>query len=327
MFHFERDPLNPVFRYLPSHCTDVLISVNPKAGSGAKGGLVDGLVEALRENWLNVEVLTDIQEVESIVRQKSQQGRLRAVVAAGGDGTFRLIAQHTTPEMPLAILPLGTENLLSKYLEVPTEPAEIAALIVAGCTIQLDAGEANGRLFTLMAGCGFDADVVRRLHSERTGNINHFSYVKPIFDSIRNYDYPLVRVNYADRSVQPGLKRASVEGRWVFIVNLPRYAGGLNLAPGASGSDGLLDICTFKEGSLWSSLLYLGEVMFGQHQSLEDFTRVEAAEMRVEAESPVPYQLDGDPGGELPMTVRSLPGRLRVIVRREWAEKNGYVEK
>ncbi|MCE9529145.1 MAG: hypothetical protein K8R36_24120 [Planctomycetales bacterium] len=314
--------MSPIFRYLPSHCTDVVISVNPKAGSGANGGMVDALAEALRTNWLNVEVLTDIQEVEAAAKAKAEQGRLRAVVAAGGDGTFRLISQHTTPEMPLAILPLGTENLLSKYLEVPTEPADIAAVIVGGCYVHLDAGEANGRPFTLMASCGFDADVVRRVHGERRGNINHLSYAKPILDSIRNYDYPLVRVNYLE-----GGEQRSVEGRWVFIVNLPRYAGGLNLAPGASGSDGLLDVCTFKEGSLWNSLMYLGEVIFGQHELLEDFTRVQTADMRVESDSPVPYQLDGDPGGELPMTVRTLPGRLRVIVSREWAEKNGYVEK
>jgi diacylglycerol kinase family enzyme len=187
--------------------------------------------------------------------------------------------------------------------------------------VQLDAGEANGKLFTLMAGCGFDADVVRRLHSERKGNIHHLSYAKPIFDSIRNYDYPLLRVKYEAAGEQH-----CALGKWVFVINLPRYAGGLNIAPGASGSDGLLDICTFKEGSLWSGLLYLGEVMFGQHQLLEDFTQVQAAELRVEAESPVPYQLDGDPGGELPLVVRSLPGRLRVIVSREWAEGNGYEE-
>jgi diacylglycerol kinase (ATP) len=309
--------LSPVFRQLSSHCTDVIISVNPSAGSGTKGGMVDALAEALRENWLNVEVLTSISAVAEAAAKKASQGRLRAVIAAGGDGTFRLVAGHTTAEMPLAILPLGTENLLSKYLEVPAEPADIASVIVAGCTVQLDAGEANGKLFTLMAGCGFDADVVRRLHSERTGNINHLSYAKPILDSIRNYDYPLLRVNY---------EGAGVEGKWVFVVNLPRYAGGLNLAPGASGSDGLLDICTFKEGSLWSGLMYLGEVMFGQHQLLEDFTQVQAAEVLVESDSPVPYQLDGDPGGELPLLVRSLPGRLRVLVSREWAEGNGYVE-
>lgn len=317
--------MSPFFRYLPSQCTDVLISVNPSAGSGSLGGMVDALAEALRGNWLNVEVLSSIQAVEEAAREKSRQGRLRAVVAAGGDGTFRLVAEHTTAEMPLAILPLGTENLLSKHLDVPAEPAEIAAVIVAGCYVQLDAGEANGKLFTLMAGCGFDADVVRRLHSERKGNIHHLSYAKPIFDSIRNYDYPLLRVNY-EAGREPGTKPAWVEGKWVFVVNLPRYAGGLNIAPGASGSDGLLDVCTFKEGSLWSGLLYLGEVMFGQHQLLEDFTQVQAAELRVEAESPVPYQLDGDPGGELPLVVRSLPGRLRVIVSREWAEKNGYEE-
>lgn len=322
----SKSVLSPFFRHLPSQCTDVLISVNPSAGRGLRGGLVDALAEALRDNWLNVEVLTSIQDVEEAAQEKSRQGRLRGVIAAGGDGTFRLVAGHTTAEMPLAILPLGTENLLSKYLEVPAEPADIAAVIVAGCYIQLDAGEANGKLFTLMAGCGFDADVVRRLHSERKGNIHHLSYAKPILDSIRNYDYPLLRVNYGTGGDPPGVKRPGAEGKWVFVVNLPRYAGGLNIAPGASGSDGLLDICTFKEGSLWSGLLYLGEVMFGQHQLLEDFTQVQASEVLVESESPVPFQLDGDPGGELPLAVRSLPGRLRVIVSREWAERHGYVE-
>ena len=72
--------------------------------------------------------------------------------------------------------------------------------------------------------------------------------------------------------------------------------------------------------------MYLGEVMFGQHQLLEDFTQVQAAELRVESDPPVSYQLDGDPGGELPLVARSLPGRLRVIVSRDWAEANGYVE-
>ena len=322
----SRPVLSPFFRYLPSHCTDVLISVNPSAGSGSRGGMVDALAESLRDNWLNVEVLSDLQVVEGMAREKSRKGRLRAVIAAGGDGTFRLVAEHTTQEMPLAILPLGTENLLAKHLEVPAEVADIAAVIVAGCTIQLDAGEANGRLFTLMAGCGFDADVVRRLHSERKGNIHHLSYAKPILDSIRNYDYPLLRVNYADGGDRPGSERRSGEGRWVFVVNLPRYAGGLNIAPGASGSDGLLDVCTFKEGSLWRGLMYLSEVMLGRHQNLPDFTQVQVAEVRVESESSVPYQLDGDPGGELPLVVRSLPGRLRVIVSREWAEGHGYQE-
>ena len=113
-------------------------------------------------------------------------------------------------------------------------------------------GPGRQPLFTLMAGCGFDADVVRRLHRQRTGNIHHLSYAKPILDSIRKYDYPELRVTYAPADVvRRDELTAEITARWVFVVNLPRYAGGLSFAPQASGTDGLLDVCTFKEGSLW----------------------------------------------------------------------------
>src|SRR6185436_13997164 len=124
-------------------------------------------------------------------------GTLRAVVAAGGDGTIRLVAERTPPGTPLLILPLGTENLLARYLELSPDAPRLAQIISAGRACQFDAATANGRLFSLMAGCGFDADVVRRLHEARKGNIQHLSYAKPILDAIRTYDYPELRVRYA----------------------------------------------------------------------------------------------------------------------------------
>ena len=80
--------------------------------------------------------------------------------------------------VPLAILPLGTENLLAKYLQIPPDPERVADLICAGRTVPLDAGRANGRIFLLMVGCGFDAEVVRRLHAAREGHISHLDYAK-----------------------------------------------------------------------------------------------------------------------------------------------------
>ena len=269
---------------------------------------------------MDVLVLENIQAVAEHARKKTEEKTLRAVIAAGGDGTVRLVAEHTTAEMPLAVLPLGTENLVSKYLELPTEPAGVADLVLSGWNVQLDAGEANGKLFTLMTGCGFDAEVVRRLHNERKGNIHHLSYAKPILDSIRNYDYPLLRVD-----CQAGEERLALSGCWVFVVNLPRYAGGLNFAPAAAGNDGLLDICTFKEGSLWHGLVYLGGVMLGQHEGMDDFVRVQTRRLRVEADGAAPYQLDGDPGGDLPVEFSVMPGRLTMLVDCGWAKDHGFV--
>jgi diacylglycerol kinase family enzyme len=228
---------------------------------------------------------------------------------------------------PLTILPLGTENLLARYLEFSTDTRALALRIVAGHTVQLDAGEANGHLFTLMVGCGFDADVVRRLHRNRRGHIHHLSYIKPILDSIRNYDYPPLQVHYLQTAAGGTPEHDTAEiltARWVFVVNLPRYAGGLNLAPGASGTDGLLDICTFKQGTLWRGLGYLASVIFGKHETMSDYRRVRSRDIRIDAPTPVPYQLDGDPGGELPLTIRVLPQRLTMVVSRAWAERHGF---
>lgn len=305
---------------IDSRASEVLIAVNPNAGSRAQMPVVEELVHQLTALSFHATVFHDVDQLASAAASQAAAGTLRAVVAAGGDGTARLVAEKTVAGTPLTILPLGTENLLAQHLELSTDAQALAMRIAAGLTVPLDAGQANGRLFTLMVGCGFDADVVRRLHHERRGHIHHLSYVKPIVDAIRNYDYPPLRVHYRTATG----KSAVLTARWVFVVNLPRYAGGLNFAPEASGTDGLLDICTFREGSLWSGLLYLGGVVFGQHQGMEDFFQARSTEIKIESKAKVPYQIDGDPGGDLPLSIGVLPQRLTVLVTRPWAERYGF---
>ena len=301
----------------------VLLAVNPHAGSHSRQELVEQFRQALVSEKLAGEVITDINQLALRANELMQGGQLRAVVAAGGDGTFRLVADRTPPGTPLAILPLGTENLLARYLSLGSDPARLAQLIAEGDTVKLDAGRAGGQLFSLMAGCGFDAEVVRRLHQSRSGHIHHLSYAKPILDSIRTYDYPELRVEYAptDEGAADAASTVQITARWVFVVNLPRYAGGLRFAPQASGGDGLLDVCTFREGSLWHGLRYLSGVVLGQHEAMEDFVHVQTRRLRIEASGAASYQLDGDPGGELPVEISVEPGRLTLLVAADWAER------
>ena len=55
----------------------------------------------------------------------------------------------------------------------------------------------------------------------------------------------------------------------------------------------------------------------GQHQRLADCTTRRVRRLRITADAQVPYQLDGDPGGLLPLDVQVLPGRLTLVVPRE----------
>lgn len=287
----------------------VLVATSPKAGPRSGQPSIERLRTALHERGLESSASPDVPALAAEARTLLRQGRLQAVVAAGGDGTVALVANHLPPEAPIAILPLGTENLLARQLGCPRDPVQVAELIQTGAARGWDAGLANDRLFLLMVGCGFDAEVVRRLHRQRTGHIGHLSYLLPIWQAIRSYRYPEVRV-YCDAAADA---EPTFRARWAFVVNQPRYAGGLQFAPNAQGDDGLLDVCTFAQGSLWYGLSYLWGVWRQRHPTWRDCQMRTAVRVRLEADQPVPYQLDGDPGGELPVDIRILPDRVRLL--------------
>ncbi|HRX80202.1 MAG: hypothetical protein H6821_07675 [Planctomycetaceae bacterium] len=303
---------------LPTTGRRVLISRNPKAGARSGLPTVERLAELLAAQGIVVETLTDIDELSSKSERLLRNGELRCVVSAGGDGTVALLANRLPKDTPLAVLPLGTENLLSKHLRMKGDPVEVCQTICDGRAAKFDAGKAGEQVFLIMAGCGFDAEVVRRLHVERTGHIHHLSYIKPIWDSIHNYEYPELHIHceIPASDSQPAHTR-TITARWAFVVNLPRYAGGLRIAPDAVGNDGLLDVCTFKDGSLWNGLRYLSGVILGQHASWDDCVTVRAEKIRIESDEPVPLQLDGDPGGFLPVEIEVLPSHLTLLVPKQ----------
>ncbi len=290
-----------------------MVLVNPKAGARSGRPLVDALVECLADRGFPTEIVSDIAELQRLAQAKAAEGTLRAVVAAGGDGTVSLVANQTPIGTPIAVLPLGTENLLAKYLNLGPDPERLASILQQGHIVRLDAGEANGRLFLLMVGCGFDAEVVRRLHEQRTGHISYLSYFKPILDSVRSYQYPELRIIPLDPESAEAVGEPLL-AKWVFVVNLPRYAVGLRIVPEADGTDGRLDVCTFREGSFLSGLMYLGAVIAGQHQGWSDCVTTQVRRLRIESDAAVPFQMDGDPGGYLPIDIRVLPQRLTLVV-------------
>ncbi len=306
---------------LPSAARRVILSINPTAGARHRKDLIGQLEALLTAQGMQVTVPENLEELKRLLHDPQVQPQIRAVVAGGGDGTVALVANLAPPGTPVAILPLGTENLLAKYLHITADPVKIAQTIGEGVTIQIDAGQAGERLFLLMLGVGFDAEVVRRLHDQRTGHISHLSYAKPIFEAIRNYQYPELRVYCRDAAGESH----NFTARWVFVVNVPRYARGLAISPNAVADDGLLNVCTFKEGSLLSGLVYLSGVMLGQHAHWNDFVTHQASEVRIESDSPAPFQLDGDPGGSLPVEIKILPKRLTLLVSKTWASAHGFM--
>ena len=177
-----------------------------------------------------MEIFTDLDLVAQRANALVDQRRLRTLVAVGGDGTAAELVNRTKEGTTLTLFPTGNENLLARYFNFKAIPELLAETIANGTLIRIDAGKAEGRIFLLMASCGLDAEVVQCVHGRRTGHISSRHYFKPLWDVMRTFKYPELRV-YCDEALDMGVDAPCLTARWFSVFNLPCYGGGLKLRP------------------------------------------------------------------------------------------------
>src|SRR5205085_678762 len=121
----------------------------------------------------------------------------------------------------------------------------------------------------------------------------------------------------------PGIEVEIVEtgerlrGAMAFVFNIPQYALGLPLAPGARPADGLLDVYVFERPGLLALARYLGAIVRGRQTHLPDHHHRTARRVHLRSDRPAPVQTDGDPAGFAPAVVEVLPQALALVVAGE----------
>ncbi len=315
----------------------VLIAANPKSGAGPSGRRVAELQAALTSAGFKCQIEHSLDALRQQALQRDAVGELRAVVSAGGDGTAEALANLLPPHIPLLLFPLGTENLLAKHAGISGDVQQASEILKADRRLTLDVGCANGKYFLVMLSCGFDAEVVRQMHAIRKGHINRWSYARPIVRSLGRYRFPQLAWTMEEtnsssarsggRLLEPqdpysaatGSRRSAAA--WLFVFNVPRYAASLNFCPQADPTDGLLDVCTFARSGIAAGVGYLTRLWLGSHQRMRGFAHARCRRLEIPAPIDhngrpldVPYQIDGDPGGVLPLTIEVLPARITLLV-------------
>lgn len=284
----------------------VAIQRNPRSGSGPRARILLELVSELKKQGLRPHVFSKRDRCDERLKELEAEDRPRCLVAAGGDGTIGDLVNRF-PNDPIAVLPLGTENLLARYLGIPRSGRFVADMIAAAQVRSFDLCTIGQRRFTLMAGFGFDADVVRRVDASRTGHIRHWSYVRPMWQAFRNYDFPEMRF-YLDDDPHP--KVASVG----LIVNMPVYGFHLPIARSADPTDGVLDLRLFPPKSMFQFVKHFAGVILNRHEKHPHVQCLRAKKIRVECDREVAAQVDGDPAGFTPANVEVHPLALKVLV-------------
>jgi YegS/Rv2252/BmrU family lipid kinase len=298
----------------------VLIFVNPIAGRGRGRKVAQSIAQRLEDQGVRAVV---IDKPASFVDPKvfGKSSETQAVVTIGGDGTIRATAEKLLEHFgndaalvpPIAVVPLGTANLMAKHLglkwKMRSIGAEVVTAIQKGKTMTLDAARANGLLFLLMAGVGLDASVVHELDRVRRGPINMASYTLPLLWSLRQYDYPPLRVEVDGRCVADSIPSL------VFIGNVKEYGTGFPILMRAQSNDQLLDVCVLPCASAAQAMRWAILVTTADHMQEEGVVYTKGKHIRVESTRPVPVQIDGEASGHTPLDIELLPKGLRFIVQ------------
>jgi YegS/Rv2252/BmrU family lipid kinase len=289
----------------------LLLIVNPSAGGGRAGAALPDVQDALRRLGLEhrVETTRSLEHARQLALEAAEAGE--AAVAFGGDGLVGAVAgalRHSSGVM--GVLPGGRGNDFARVVGIPLEPIAACSVLSEGVVRALDLGQAGQRTFVGIASCGFDSEANRIANQTRLvrGNLV--------------YAYGAIRALVSWRPARfeltlDGERRHVVTGYSVGAANSKAYGGGMYAAPDAELDDGLLDIVALalmpKRRFLFS---LMPKVFKGTHVSEPEVTVLRATEATISADRPFTMYADGDPIAELPVTVRALPGAVRVIVPR-----------
>jgi YegS/Rv2252/BmrU family lipid kinase len=291
--------------------------VNPSAGGGRAGRALPAVQAALEAAAMphRARRTRSLDHARELATAAVANGEV--AVAFGGDGLVGAVADGVRRSGGvLAVLPGGRGNDFARVLGIPLDAVAACAVLTTGSERTLDLGEANGRAFVAIASCGFDSDCNRIANETRLvrGNL---VYVYAALRGLAGWRPARFELEL------DGAEAITVAGYSVVLANSKAYGGGMYIAPDASLEDGLLDILTIAEMPKLRFLRLLPTVFKGGHVRAREVSVRRAREVRVSADRPFTMYADGDPIADLPVTVRALPGAVRVIVPIEAAPTRG----
>ena len=285
---------------------------NPSAGRGRTGQYLDRIRSKAEEYWENpvFRVTQKESDIEEFARSAAQDFGL--VVGCGGDGTMNLVINGIAgSNAHLGVLPLGNGNDFANALGLPRDPFKALELIYKGKRGPLDLIRCKGDTETWCVntlGAGLDG-WANYYASEFTKVRGQAVYVLGILKAVYYFRGSNMRLFIDEEKIEKELLM-------VTVCNGPEEGGGFKVSPGASNSDGLIDLLTIEKMSVARILWYLPKFLFQPGKKLKGVKRVRCKKVTIESDTPLAVHCDGQGlGTEIEtLSAEIHPGMLQVIV-------------
>ena len=209
------------------------------------------------------------------------------VFACGGDGTvMAVVTALTGTDVAMAVLPAGTGNLLAANLGLATDAATGVQVALEGGRKRIDVGVVGDQCFAVMAGMGFDAQMLGATSETAKKRVGSLAYVVGGLKALRE---PSMRVRVVLDGGAPMPRRPKA----VIVGNVGRLQGGLRLIEEAKPDDGKLDVVILSPNTI-GHWLQLGWAVVRRRKRVPRMESFTCERVEIQSSRAQPRQLDGD---------------------------------
>jgi YegS/Rv2252/BmrU family lipid kinase len=297
--------------------SSIILICNPVA-KGSSSKKIERASHFLKSRGYNVVMLfTERRGHAKELAQEAVKETPSLIVAAGGDGTFNEVINGIAgSEVPMAILPFGTTNVLAKELNIPKDVDGALGVALRSSSRTVSLGKISGmsdsqttghstlvtRYFALMAGIGFDGEAIFNVNETLKKLSGKGSYIYSGIKTLSGFK-PGELIFHIDGK--------TFSGYTAIIGKAAKYGGHYMITPDAKLSDPFLHICLFKGRKRFDILRYVFGIVTGRHLRFKDVEYIKATTMEVSGNAHV--QIDGDYFGKTPVKVEIAPNIVRLI--------------
>lgn len=304
-----------------------LVVVNPNAGIGKAGrdwGKISNMLDKHGFDYQAVFTEGPLHAIE-LVATHIREG-FRKIIVVGGDGTMNEVANGIfkqkvlpTTEITAGMISVGTGNDWVRTYNIPMDYEKAVEVLKRGETMLQDAGTVSyynshveyTRYFVNMAGLGFDGLVAQKTNADKIrGRGNPFLYLINLVGSLFSYKSCRTKVTVDGQVLR--------EKIFSIGIGIGQYnGGGMRQAPDAMPDDGLFDLTVIKDITKLSVLanvrrLYNGTIK--KHKLVESMV---GKSVRIECETPVLLEADGESLGHSPFAFEIVPRSVRIIINNK----------
>jgi diacylglycerol kinase (ATP) len=282
---------------------------NPAARNALPRERLVAAAKAAAPEWQIDIVTTESAGHATRLTREAVDAGMSVVLACGGDGTVNEVVNGLAgSECALGVLRGGMGDVFAKEVGIPKPPEKALPLLLAGERRRFDLGMAGERYFLLMAGVGFDADVVRRVPGAAKRRLGSTSYALWAAKLAAGY-----RSRQAMLSVDGETREADLF--WALLGNTRSYGGLIDITSEALVDDGLLDAYVFEgRGVVWEAST-AAKLALRRHYGARGVTFQRVRELSIETAG-LAVQVDGEYLGETPMRFSVAAQALDVLLPR-----------